>query len=140
MNYEVLQQHIRHLESLEMTDTPVVSCYLGLESCYRNILNEQSRSITAGLPVGMRASFWEILGYIEVFLGTNIEPGTKGVACFARWGDRPFFLPLQFDVPFPNSIIICPMLQIHPLIQLRDEMVCLTANPDGMAIVNARGF
>jgi hypothetical protein len=140
MNYEELQQHIRHLESLEAADTPIVNCYLGLESPYREILNEQSRSITAGLPMGMRASFWEILGYLEVFLGTSIMPGTKGVACFARWGDRSFFLPLQFDVTFPNSIIVRPMPQIHPLIQLRDEMVCLTANPDGMAIVNARGF
>jgi hypothetical protein len=140
MNYEELQQHIRYLESLEEADAPVVNCYLGLESFYRKTLNEQSRSITAGLPVELRVSFWEILGYVEVFLGTNIVPGTKGAAFFARWGDQSFFLPLQFDVAFPNSIFIRPVPQIYPLIQLRDEMVCLAANPDGMAIVNARIF
>ena len=138
MNYEELQQHIRHLESFEAADTPIVNCYLGLESFYRETLNEQSRAITAGMPLEMRASFWEILGYIEVFLGTNIMPGSKGIACFARWGDLSFFLPLQFAVTFPNSIVLRPMPQIHPLIQQRDAMVCLVANPDGRAIVNAQ--
>ena len=140
MNYEELQQHIQYLELLEDSNSPIVNCYLGVESFYRKTLNEQSRSITAGLPVEMRASFWEILGHIEVFLGTNIAPGTKGVACFARWGDRSFFLPLQFEVAFSNSIVIRPVPQIYPLIQLRDGMVCLAANPGGMAKANTLGF
>jgi hypothetical protein len=140
MNYEELQQHIRYLESLEDVGSPIVNCYLGLESFYRKTLNEQSRSITAGLPVEMRASFWEILGYIEVFLGTNIAPGTKGAACFARWGEQSFFLPLQFEVTFPNSLVIRPMPQIYPLIQLRNEMVSLIANPNEMANFNRLGF
>jgi hypothetical protein len=138
MNYEELQKHIRYLESVKEADAPVINCYLGLDSPYRNTLNEQSRLITAGLPIEMRSSFWEILGYIEVFLGTNIAPETKGIACFARWGDLSFFLPLQFAAAFPNSIVLRPMPQIHPLMQLRDDMVCLVANPDGMAIFNAR--
>jgi hypothetical protein len=140
MNFEELQKHISYLESLEEAEVPIVNCYLGLDSPYRKTLNEQSRSITAGLPVRMRASFWEILGYIEVFLGTNIAVGTKGVACFARWGDRPFFLPLQFDVSFPNSLSIRPVPQVYPLIQLRDEAAYLSASPNEMAAIALPGF
>lgn len=137
MNFEELQQHIRYLESFEEADAPAVSCYLGVKTPYRNGFNEQVRSITAGLPMEMRASFWEILGRIEVFLGTSLQTGTKGAAIFARWGDQPLFLPLQFDVPFPNMIAMRPAPQIGPLIALRDEMVCLAANRSGMEISSA---
>jgi hypothetical protein len=128
MNYEELQDHIRYLDSIKEGDAPIVNCYLGLRFPYRQVFNEQCRSITAGLPQVMRASFWEILGHMEVFLGTGIAPETQGAAIFARWGGKPFFLPLQFEVTFPNSIVIRPIPQIYPLIRLRDEMVCALAN------------
>jgi hypothetical protein len=67
MNYEELQQHIRYLESLNETDAPVINCYLGIESPYRKTLNEQSRLITAGLSVEMRASFGKSLDISKFF-------------------------------------------------------------------------
>lgn len=131
LNFEELQQHIQYLESIQESDAPTVNCYLGVAAPYRNSLNVQARSITEELPLALRASFWEILGRIEVFLGTGLQPGVQGLAIFARWGAGPFFLPLQFDVVFANRILLDPKPRIEPLVAVRDAMIGLAGTVYG---------
>ena len=122
MDYSELQDNLQYLESLTETDVPVISCYLNVIALCRKSFNEQVRTAMIGLPQEKKAAFWEILGRIEVFLGTEIQPETKGVAIFGRSGKEPFFLPLQFDTPFTNSVRLQPTPDLSTLIEVRDLM------------------
>jgi protein required for attachment to host cells len=116
-----LQQHIQKLATLEDAPEPIVNCYLNVDARYRKALTDQVHTLKTTMSPEVRVSFWEALGRIEVFLGTNIRTGSKGVAIFARAGSRPFFLPLQFGAPLPNHITISHAPQIYPLVEIRDN-------------------
>ncbi|MBD3288036.1 hypothetical protein GF337_04465, partial [candidate division KSB1 bacterium] len=53
-------------------------------------------------------------------LKSGIDSEAKGVAIYARGGNDPFFLALQFRVPVENSILFESTPVIYPLIQLKD--------------------
>lgn len=123
MKLEELQGHVRNLACLEETDAPVVSCYLNLDRGKSNALN------TLNCRVGMlgkslggkkRQQFEEATARIEEFLRTEPFTRTRGVAIFSRVGERPFFLPLQFQVPVPNWIAVNSTPNIYHLTELKD--------------------
>ena len=121
MHLNELQQHLQKLATLEEAPEPIVNCYLNVDAKYCKALTDQVRALTTKMSPEARVSFWEALGRIEVFLGTKIRAGSKGAAIFARGGNRPFFLPLQFGAPLPNRITISHAPQIYPLVELRDN-------------------
>ena len=121
MNLTELRQHIVELAFVEESDAPVVNCCLNVGSRYRKAFNDQVRAVKSRIEPKMQAEFWEILGRIEVVLGTDLRSGTRGVAVFARGGTHPFFRPLQFGAPLPNRVTISRTPQLYPLVELRDN-------------------
>ncbi len=121
MNHGELQKRIQQLAFLEESEEPIISCYINPETEYRKSLDDQVRSVKKTVDRKMLPAFWEALGKIEVFLGTGIQAGSRGVAAFARGGERPFFLPVQFGAPLPNDVTVGSRPRIYPLIELRDN-------------------
>jgi len=126
-----LHRHISTLANLEEAAEPVVSCYLDLETGYRETLNERVRSLESNLDRHLRVSFWEALGRIEVFVGTGIRPESRGAAVFSRGGERAFFLPLQFRVALPTRVTVSAVPHIYHLIELRQDRTDHFVRPSG---------
>ena len=134
VDYSELQENIRYLESLAAADAPVISCYLNVIALCRKSFNEQVRTALIGLPQEKKSAFWEILGRIEVFLGTGILPETRGVAIFGRGGKEPFFLPLQFDITFANSVCLQSTPDLSMLLEFRNSMFVPSEDSLGLAV------
>jgi len=121
MQLNDLQQHIQKLANLEESTEPVVNCYLSVNAKYHKAFADQVRMLKTTMAPEMRVPFWEAIGRIEVFLGTGIRAGSQGVAVFARGGNRPFFLPLQFHAVLPDRVTISHAPHIYPLVEMRDN-------------------
>ena len=117
---ERLREHIRTLVTVDETEAPMLSCYLGITAGYRQGLQARVRALRRSLARHEREPFEEALSQIESFLDSGILPGTKGLAAFARSGSRPFFLPLQFQLPLPNRLSIDSTPNIYDLVELKD--------------------
>lgn len=123
MELKNLQKHIRTLATLEETNSPVISYYLNREFdelSNRLKLTEQGRVLRQSLWGRAKHDFEEAMNKIETFIDTELLPDAKGVAIFARTGEGPFFLPLQFRVPLPNWIAVTALPNIYHLIELKD--------------------
>jgi hypothetical protein len=118
-----LQKHIRTLVTLEETNSPVISCYLTLSEeprSWRAALDQRLYLLRRSLRGDARWDFEEALSQIEDFLYAELRWDTKGVAIFARGGDKPFFLPLEFQVPLPNWVVVNSTPNIYHLVELKD--------------------
>jgi len=123
MELKNLQKHIRTLATLEETNSPVISYYLNRESdelSNRLKLTEQGRVLRQSLWGRAKHDFEEAMNQIETYVDTELLPDAKGVAIFARTGEGPFFLPLQFRVPLPNWLAVTANPNIYHLIELKD--------------------
>ena len=123
MELKELQKHILSLATLGESNAPVVSCYLDLmagESGYRKALDERARILRRTLNGDPLRYLEDALRVVEAFLATEVKAGTQGVAVFARGGEQPFFLPLQFRVPLPNWIAAGSTPNIYHLVELKD--------------------
>jgi len=122
MDLEMLDKHIHNLVALDETEASVASCYLGLErgeDGYRNYLDERVRLTRKRLRGKRRRDFDSALDRIEGFLGAQLLADAKSTAIFARAGEKPFFLPLQFRVPLPNWFVVDSAPNVHRLVELR---------------------
>ena len=123
MELRELQHHIRMLATLEETSSPMVSCYINLETNLvdaRRTLKNQVQKISKGLPVHSHPEFDEAFRSIEKYLGNHFLSHTKGLALFTRSGPWPFWLALQFDVPLPNWLAVDTTPNIYHLVELKD--------------------
>jgi len=114
MELKELQKHILTLATLPQTADPVISCYLNWEPGLpkgRLFLAERVRLLRGSLRPLRRWDFGEALNRIDAYLRQGVPEGVAGLALFARAGQRPFFLPLQFHVPLPiGSQSIAPQV------------------------------
>ncbi len=109
---------------MEETDSPLISCYLDVSSgptSYQHELDTRVQLLRRSLPVRSVGKFDEAASRIEAFLDGAISPRTRGVAAFARGGETPFWLPLQFEVPLPNWIALGSTPNIYHLVELKDN-------------------
>ncbi|MCP4600445.1 MAG: hypothetical protein GY847_07925 [Proteobacteria bacterium] len=123
MDLENLNILIGKIATLMETDAVVISCYVNLKdgrASYRDALDARIREIRKVLPSDQRHDFEEALGRIEVFLASDVNPAAKGIAVFSRSGESPFFLPLQFKLPFPNHVMVDFVPHIYELVLLKD--------------------
>ncbi len=123
MELKNLQKHIYALATLEETASPVISCYLNLETGvarYRSILDERVCVMRKSLVEEARQDFEQALGQIEDFIETELFTDAKGVAVFARGGRQSLFLSLQFRVPVPTWIAVNSTPNIYHLVELKD--------------------
>jgi len=118
-----LQKHIRTLATLEETDSPVISCYLNLDTGaakHRHRLKSWGRLLKQSLTGQARQDFEEALDRVEASITTELLAEAQGAAIFARGGAQPFFLPLQFRVPLPTWIVTNSTPNIYHLVELKD--------------------
>ncbi len=123
MELKTLQAHIRTLVTLEENGSPVISCYLTMTDAptsWRSVFEQRVQQLRSGLQGVAWWDFEEAVNHIETYLANELEPTTRGVALFARGGDQPFFLPLQFQVSLPNWIVVNAMPNIYHLVELKD--------------------
>ena len=124
MDLKELEKHVRTLATLPEADAPVISCYLDNretgQSGYRHTLDEQVGLLRKSLTADMRQHFEEALNPIEAYLRSGVPAGKIGLAIFARGGQQPFFLPLQFRVPLPNWVSVDTAPNIYHLVELKD--------------------
>lgn len=116
-------QYIDNLAVLEKTAAPVVSCYIDVEawaSGKRDDLAKQAGALEHDLPVDAIEDLKRTLARTSVFLEGGLDAQTKGVAVFARGGERPVFFSLQFRVPVTSRISVDSSPWISDLIDLRD--------------------
>ena len=119
-----LEGHIRKLATLDERKAPMVSCYLEIGNGapgFQKVLGERAQTLKQSLNMNALRPFEEALSRIETFLQTEIAPWCRGVALFARAGDQPFFLPLQFRVPLPNWIAVGSTPNLYHLVALKDN-------------------
>jgi hypothetical protein len=123
MELKELQKHIYTLATLEETDSPVLSCYLNLDmgvpACLR-LFHQGTHFIRTSLPEENQPDFDAALLQIDKYLETGIDTGTRGAAIFVRAGERPFFLPLQFQMPLPYWVSVGSVPNIFHLVELKD--------------------
>jgi len=84
------------------------------------VLDQRLYLLRRSLHGDTRWDFEEALKQIEEFLYTELRPDTKGVAIFARGGEQPFYLPLEFQVPLPTWIAVNSTPNIYHLVELKD--------------------
>jgi len=72
------------------------------------------------LGVRERHSFDAAVAPIEQMIATGLSPNSRGLAVFSRAGEEPFLLPLQFQVPLPNWIVLDSTPNIYHLVELKD--------------------
>jgi hypothetical protein len=107
MDLKELQNHIRVLASLEESDSPMISCYLDLSDGAKSCIDEidvRHQILSKALPAENAAAVGELARKIQDYLIAAILPRTRGLAAFARAGQNPFWLALQFEVPLPTWI------------------------------------
>lgn len=123
MNYTDLQFHVLRLAHLAETESPVVSCYLNLETGepgHRDYLRDRAGHLKKTHPGARAIALSEAFDRIERYLAGGVGNGAKGVAVFARGGTQPFFLGLEFQVPVPNWVAAGSLPNIYHLVELKD--------------------
>lgn len=123
MEVKALQKQIRTLVALEETNAPVISCYLTLSEeplDWRIAFDLRLQVVRRTLRGDARWDFEEALERIETFLNTELAPESRSVAIFARGGEKPFFLPLQFQVELPTWVVVNSTPNIYHLVELKD--------------------
>jgi hypothetical protein len=127
MELKELQKHILTLATLPQTNDPVISCYLNRkpgQSNGRHLLEQRARLLRGSLVSKRQMEFEEALHQIDAYLGQCVPEGVVGLAMFARAGEQPFFLPLEFHVPLPNWLAVDTAPHIYHLVELKDTYHC----------------
>lgn len=137
MELSELQQHVRTLVTLEESEWPIVSCHLNSErrsGGFREAFDERVGLLNRTIGNEAQARLAEALARIDAFITEDLRADSRGVASFARGGDHPFFLGLQFQVPMPNWITVGSTPNIYHLVEMKDTyhrcvvMVCRREN------------
>lgn len=122
MELRELQQHIRNLVTVERTAAPVVSCYIDVEGWRlrnRQSLEKRLKAPTHEPSNEARRALDDALARIEAFLREDRLTQASGAAVFARAGDRPIFIALQFRVRLPDRVAVDSVPHIYPLVELK---------------------
>ena len=121
MDLKKLKQHIQTLATVKETNSPMISCYLNLESRKnQETFERRVRLLQKSLTDQELLDFQAAANQIREYLRDKLNPESKGTAIFARGGDAPFFLPLQFRVSLPDWIAIGTSPNIYHLVELKD--------------------
>ena len=123
MQLDELRTHVRTLASLEPSDAPVISCYVAAADTtldWRALLGRRGEILARTLPETGRAPFAEAWQRVQEYLLRELKPETKGAAVFARGGNLPLFLALQFPVPLPHWITVDATPNLYHLMELKD--------------------
>ena len=118
-----LKKALIRLSEVAPNDSPLISCFVNLEEnlaltlqAFDRQAKEMGRRLTGQRKVDFEDAFAEIVQHLE----TSVAKGSKGAAIYARWGERPFFLPLEFSVPLETKLILDSLPHLYPVIETKD--------------------
>ena len=112
---------IRQLIEVEPDDAPIVSCYYAPnEPGAREFFIQRHDEVTSVLPPSRHAVTLEAFSQIHNYLEHEIDASMAGVAVFARAGDRPLFVAMQFRVGLQLQIGVGRVPNIYRLVELKD--------------------
>lgn len=123
MDTKHLSKRIRELAFLEPNESPVISCYLNCGHARMNPLTEiEERAELAAMTLSGQAKrdFEDALDQIREWTDTKLRHNSRGAAIFSRWGDDPFFVPMQFARPLPTIFHVGDTPHIYPLVEFKD--------------------
>ncbi|MEO8593758.1 MAG: hypothetical protein ABI759_10580 [Candidatus Solibacter sp.] len=112
------------MATVDEADAPMISCYLDLSrgaAVCRNEMESRFQTLKKSLPAAASDKFGEAARGIEAFVAGAISSHTLGLAIFSRAGEKPFWLPMEFDVPLPTWIAVGPTPNIYHLVELKDN-------------------
>lgn len=124
VDLDQLRKHIRALITVEETEAPMLSCYIRREGSRLEVsgpFKHRIRALQSIVQESEREHFDDALSRLDLYLATQLQAMTQGVALFARSGASPFFLGLQFQVPLQNRLSMHSTPDIFPLVELKDS-------------------
>lgn len=138
MEMKELKNHLGVLATLNISSAPLLSVFLNLsDEAWRQALEARIQGLRNAVRGTQRAEFELAVGQIQAFLANRVLPTTRGLAIYARAGEWPFFLGLQFHVPLENQITVGETPVLYPLVELKDNFdryVVLVALKEGVRI------
>lgn len=118
-----LKKALNRLSEVSPNESPLISCFVNLEENLAATLQtfeRQARDMERRLTGTRRADFKDAFAEIKNYLKSSLSKKSKGVALYSRWGERPFFLPLEFSVPLASKLILDTLPHIYPIIETKD--------------------
>ncbi len=119
-----LRRFLRLLTDIEPDGNPVISCLVNLRQPRGESLAEieaRARFVEARLSGERLENYREAFSQVRAALGEGFSRDSLGVAIYARWGDQPTFLTMEFKVPVETRLIVDDLPHIYPLIELKDS-------------------
>jgi len=121
MNYAKLRKHLIALASLPPCGSPLVSAYFDLgtpRARLRRDLRAWGELTRRTFDGQARPDFDDALEEVDGWLE---NASGRGAAVFARWGEHPLFLPMNFDAPLETHFHVDDFPVIYPLVELKDR-------------------
>lgn len=123
MKTEILKNLINRLIEVDPNKSPLISCFINLESPRTDYFSEieaEARFLAKRLSGQRLTDYEDALDEIREYVKKSVKAGSKGVAIYARWGQAPVFVPIQFEVPLKSAFIVDDLPHVYPLIELKD--------------------
>lgn len=123
MTKTILESFIKRLVEIEPDHSPLVSAFINLDDNPTDpfaAIEPQARITAKRLSGQRRSDFEDAVEEIRAYLRSSVEPGTRSIALYSRWGDQPVFYPLQFKVPIETNFVVDSLPHIYPLVELKD--------------------
>jgi len=123
MNALPLRKLIPRVIAIEPSSSPLISCFVDLDPPRADSIAEieaAAQLASKRLTNSRRSDFIDAYGEIQDYLQHSLQPGSRSLAVYSRWGDDPVFLPVQFQVPLRTQFIVDQLPHIYPLIELKD--------------------
>ena len=121
---QTLRRHIIALASLPETHDPVISAYFDLTDpveSQRFLMDVWASGVRRTFTGERRASFESTLAKIRENMTPGLDPGTRGLAIFARSGDYPLLMVIPLGGTMESSFHSGPLPVIFPLVQTQDR-------------------
>ena len=122
-NADQLPKLIGRLVEIEATDSPLISCFVNLEQAradYFTEIESYAKLVGERLSGIRREHYEDALAEIRDILRRRLQTDSKSIAIYARWGDQPLVLSVEFPVPMETEFIVDSLPHIYPLIELKD--------------------
>lgn len=127
MRVQDLREAVARLARVEEDASPFLSVHLGVDGGISGMirrLRERVQALLPGLDGASRADAEAALAAVERWIETEVLPTTRGVAVFARAGQEPLLLPLQFRTSLPDSVVLDGLPSLYHLCELKDNYDC----------------
>lgn len=137
-----LDEKIQLLSSIAESESPVLSCYLDLDSGWQSCLDSLeavARNMRSDMSSTDRLDFDEAYALVKETLSAHHAYETRGLAIFARGilGGK-FLCVVPSMLPFRQQLTYYPVPDVRPLLSLREsygDQLLLWAVSDGIELL-----